>query len=166
MLGVQAGERAALSALYERTHAAVYGFALSICRNAADAEDVMQETFVRAFTAADRYRPQGKPMAWLLTITKNLANGRLRARGRSAGPIPETERLPATGLSPEDRLTLPSLLKALSSEQRQIVTLHAVSGLKHREIAALLDLPLSTVLSKYNRAVIKLRLLWKEEDGP
>ena len=49
------------------------------------------------------------------------------------------------------------MLKLLSDEERQIITLHAVSGLKHRQIAELLDIPLSTVLSKYNRAIKKLR---------
>jgi RNA polymerase sigma-70 factor (ECF subfamily) len=49
------------------------------------------------------------------------------------------------------------MLKLLSDEERQIITLHAVSGLKHRQIAELLDIPLSTVLSKYNRAIKKLQ---------
>ena len=52
----------------------------------------------------------------------------------------------------------------LEDQERQIVTLHALTGLKHREIAALLGLPLPTVLSKYSRALKKLRLAWKEAD--
>ena len=49
------------------------------------------------------------------------------------------------------------MLSALSDEERQIVTLHALTGLRHREIAALLELPLPTVLSKYHRAIRKMR---------
>ena len=64
----------------------------------------------------------------------------------------------------EDRMMLEAVLSALSDEERQIVTLHALTGLRHREIAALLGLPLPTVLSKYSRALKKLQLAWKEAD--
>ena len=57
----------------------------------------------------------------------------------------------------EDRNVLLACMEQLSDQERQIVILHAVSGFKHREIAALLELPLSTVLSKYNRALKRLR---------
>ena len=63
----------------------------------------------------------------------------------------------------EDRMMLAALLRLLTEEERQIVVLHAVSGMKHREIAALLKMNLSTVLSKYNRALKKLREAAKGE---
>ena len=65
-------------------------------------------------------------------------------------------------VTPEDRLVLESLLSLLGEQERQIVTLHALTGLKHREIAQLLGLPLSTVLSKYHRGMKKLQNAWKE----
>ena len=64
----------------------------------------------------------------------------------------------------EDRIILASLLGTLSDEERQIVVLHAMTGLKHREIADLLGLALPTVLSKYSRALKKLRTALKEAD--
>ena len=57
----------------------------------------------------------------------------------------------------EDRAVLQAALGALDDQERQAVLLHAVSGLKHREIAEILELPLPTVLSKYHRALKKLR---------
>ena len=66
-------------------------------------------------------------------------------------------------MSAEDKLVLTECLKNLSDEERQIVMLHAVSGFKHREIARLLEMPLSTVLSKYNRAMKKLRKIYGGE---
>lgn len=57
----------------------------------------------------------------------------------------------------EDRLILRTAMEALSDEERQIVALHALSGFRHREIAEVLELPLATVLSKYHRALKKLR---------
>ena len=138
------GDKDALADLYSRTRPAVYGFALSIVKNAHDAEDILHDACLQVWNAAGGYRRQGKPMAWVLTITRNLAISRLREHGR-------TEPLEA-------------VLSALSDEERQIVTLHALTGLRHREIAALLGLPLPTVLSKYSRALKKLQLAWKEAD--
>ena len=68
------------------------------------------------------------------------------------------------GVTVEDRLLLRAALKQLSDAERQIVMLHAVAGLRHRETAALLELPLATVLSKYARAVKKLKYAM-EADG-
>ena len=54
-------------------------------------------------------------------------------------------------------------MKSLNEEEREVISLHVVSGFKHREIAALLQKPLSTILSKYNRAIKKLQMIVKEE---
>ena len=62
-----------------------------------------------------------------------------------------------TQLSSENRIVLKECMQLLNDEERKIVVLHAVTGFKHREIAKLLELPLSTVLSKYNRAIKKLK---------
>ena len=106
-------------------------------------------------------------MAWLLTIVRNLAMDQLR-RPKHEEPLTwegwQTQLADVPAVSAEDRMALAALLTALESQERQIVTLHALTGLKHREIAALLDLPLPTVLSKYSRALKKLRLAWKEAD--
>jgi len=164
---IAAGDSDALVALYERTHAAVYGFALSLCKDVHDAEDVLQETFLRLIESAGRYRPQGKPMAYLLTITKNLATSRLRQRAKAPALTEEAldaqlAALPA--LTETDRITIRDMIELLTDTERQIILLHVLSGLKHREIAALLDCPLSTVLSRYHRALDKLRRIWKESD--
>ena len=110
----------------------------------------------------------GKPMAWILTITKNLAMTVLRDRGRTTD-LPEENWLQMPGESPfedtEKRMVLNAAMRMLSAEERQIVMLHAVSGLKHIEIAKLLGLPLPTVLSKYSRAKKKLQNTLKEENA-
>ena len=69
----------------------------------------------------------------------------------------------AQDVTPEDRQLLQTGLAALSQTERQVVLLHAVTGLKHREIAGILELPLATVLSKYHRALRKLKE-WMEGD--
>ena len=68
-------------------------------------------------------------------------------------------------LTSEDRIVLEALLDSLQDDERQIVVLHALSGMKHREIASFLQLPLPTVLSKYRRAIKKLGNIVKEADS-
>lgn len=157
-------DKTALSALYQQTRSAVYGFALSIVQNPQDAEDVLQDTYIRLYGAAAGYRPQGKPMAFLLTITRNLSLMKLRQRSRTAELSDEGwAALPAGGgMAPEERLLLQHCMNRLSETERQVVVLHAVAGLKHKEIAELMHLPLSTALSKYNRAIGKLKAFYRE----
>ncbi len=106
------------------------------------------------------YRPQGKPMAWIFTIVRNRCLQKLRERGRTAD-IPPEDWEPylksCDSVTPEDRLLIGACMERLTQEERQIVVLHAVSGFRHREIAQILQLPLPTVLSKYHRALKKLK---------
>lgn len=97
-------------------------------------------------------------MAWMLTITRNLARMALRGAGRQQ-TLTEEEwaALPGGGEPGEDALVLREALQSLDEEERQVILLHAVSGLKHREIAALMERPLSTILSKYQRGLKKLK---------
>lgn len=166
--GIAAGSREDLAELYRRTRAAVYGLALSYLKNGAEAEDVAQDTFVKVWAAAPSYRPQGKPMAWLLTIARNLALGRLRTAARSQD-LSDAQwsafSIESDTLTADDRTVLDAALGRLSDEERHIVVLHAVCGLKHREIAQFLGLALPTVLSKYHRSLKKLKTILEGDDA-
>jgi len=159
------GDSEAFEVLYRSTEKAVYALALSILKNPHDAEDIVQETYLKVRAAAHLYVPQGKPLAWLFTITKNLCRDLLRGQSRTeAAPDGAEDDLRFSYVSdPTDRLVLEAALKALGEEERQVVLLHAASGLKHREIARDLGLPLSTVLSRYSRALKKLQRYLTEE---
>ena len=166
LLRVGQGDREAFAQLYGLTRGAVYALALSLLRDAHEAQDLSQDVFVRVWESAPSYRPQGSPMAWLLTVARNLARSRLRRSSRQA-ELDEEEwnAIPADApaVAPEDRAVLQEALFRLGAEERKVVLLHAVTGLKHREIAQLLGLPLSTVLSKYHRGLKKLKALMKGE---
>lgn len=165
--GIARGEQEALARLYEQTRGAVYGFALSYLKNAHDAQDVTQDTFVRIWDSAHQYRPQGTPMAWILTVTRNLALMQLRRSGRDQELDSEVwDAIPtdAPGVTPEDRALLQTALARLSHRERQVVMLHAVAGLKHRETASMLDIPLATALSLYRRALKKLKVELEGDD--
>ena len=161
LVRVGQGDRQALEALYRLTSRAVYGCLLSIVKNPHDAEELMQDTYLQLVSSAGSYRPQGKPRGFILAVARNLGLMRLREERRfPAAGEEETETLPADGNEAgraEDRLVLECAMRVLGDEERQVVMLHAVAGLKHRETAALMGLPLSTVLSRYHRALGKLQ---------
>lgn len=92
LLRAARGEAQAVGEIYEETRGAVYGFSLSILRNAHDAEDVLQETYIRVFENSASYKPNGNPMPWILQIAKNLSLMRLRQRKRQE-PMPEEDVL-------------------------------------------------------------------------
>ena len=159
------GNRDAFVRLYALTKDLVLGYALSILGNRSDAEDAMQDTYLKIRSAAHLYRPMGRPVAWIITITRNVCLMQLREKSRTAWTPPDensdlhsptSSAFDAFG-DAEDRIVLTKMLDLLSEEDRQIIVLHAISGMKHREIAQVMSLPLSTVLAKYRRALQKLR---------
>lgn len=160
LFGISHGDKSSFEQFYLCTRSSVYSFALSILKNSYDAEDVLHNCYVAVWNNAASYHSRSKPIAWLMAITKNLCLQQLRdLQKRSDTPEEDwlRELRDERGLSLEDRTILSSCLEQLSAQEQQIVTLHAVAGFKHREIAELLELPLSTVLSKYNRAIKRLK---------
>ena len=158
-----------MNELYELTHVNVYSYVLSIVKNRHDAEDVTHDCYVAVYNNADTYKSNGKPLAWIITIARNLALAKLKDRNRfderDIGEYQIADE--SSNLSPIERDTLETCLNILSDEERQVVILHAISGFKHREIARILDMSLSGVLSKYNRAMNKLKAQYgkgKEND--
>lgn len=162
MKRVGTGDEQAFKQLYQNTDKTIYSFILSIIKNPQDAEEIMQETYLKIWTSAAGYKSQGKPLAWMFTIARNLCYMKFRDQkhqsdlglddldGSEAGMVcPQLENM-------ADKLVLEAALSILKEEEREIVLLHASAGMKHREIAANLQMPLATVLSKYNRAVKKL----------
>lgn len=166
---VGTGDAEAFRQLYQNTDRTVYSFILSILKNPQDAEEVMQETYLKIWVSAASYQSQGKPLAWIFTIARNLCYMKFRDQKRQAdmgldelsGEETGEVCLPLENMA--DAMVLKAALEVLREDERQIVLLHASAGLKHREIAADLNMPLATVLSKYNRAIKKLKQYLREE---
>ena len=129
----------------------------------------MQETYMKIWTSASSYQSRGKPLAWIFTIARNLCYMKFRDQKHRAdigleeltGEETGELCLPLENLA--DAMALRAALELLKEDERQIVLLHASAGLKHREIASSLGMPLATVLSKYNRAIKKLKQNLREE---
>ncbi len=153
------GDLAAMTPLYEEAKDAVFGYALSVLKHREDAEDVTHDCFVSVYRTAPSYQPLGKPMAWIITIARNLCRMKLRDRKKFAD-LPDgewqTDIEDTSRRDPDDAIVLRACMEQLSDEEREILVLHTVSGLKHREIAELFGMPLGTVLSKYKRTLAKM----------
>lgn len=159
-------EMSALDELYFITERTIYAYAVSLTKDHQVALDLLQDTYLKILSAAHLYKPMGKPLAWMFTIARNLHYSNIKREKRSI-PMNPQDLARNNSFSYitniDDRLVLEGVLNKLSEEERQIVMLHAVSGMKHREIAEVLDLKLSTTLSKYKRALKKLRSYLEEE---
>ena len=158
--GIAEGKMVCLEKLYEQVSSSVYAYALSIMKNSHAAEDVMQDTFINIVQGAKSYTSQGKPMAWIITITRNLAHMKLQRKENQNSSLEDFVDFASYGdqySESDKKILINCALNELKDEDRQIVILHAMTGLKHREIAKIMDIPLSTVLTKYKRALEKMK---------
>ncbi|MFO0559856.1 MAG: sigma-70 family RNA polymerase sigma factor [Polyangiales bacterium] len=163
------GDSAALIALYDRFAPTMLGLALRIVRSRSDAEDIVQDAFVRAWREAPSFdRARGSAATWLATLTRNRAIDLLRAKGRKlkhdAALSVEAERDGSSDESPEAHVSRGQRARAvreaiagLSSDQRQALELAYFGGLSHSEIAEVLEQPLGTVKTRLLTAAKKLR---------
>lgn len=156
----------ALSDLYRETSTAVFAYALSILKNRHDAEDILHDCYIQIYQSAWQYSSRGKPMAWIFTITRNLCMHKFR-RDSKVIDLPsddwEAYLESKEGMSVEEKLIVRKCMSSLPTEDLQIVLLHAVAGYKLREIAEMLGISLSTVLSKHSRSIKKLKQSLEEE---
>jgi len=160
-------DMAAFEELFRITERSVYAFALSILRKHDDALDVVQDTYLKIRAASHLYKPMGKPMAWIFTIARKLSMSKLRSKKQIAdAQIEDIENDPSFSYitENEDKLVLQAAFKVLNEQEREIILLHAISGLAHHEIAKNLGIPLSTALSKYHRGLKKLRKYLVEQE--
>lgn len=154
------GDDQAFTDLYYATYRQIYGFLLSLTKNKEDAEDLLQNTFIKIRNGAHLYKKAGTPMAWMCTIAKNQYLDFIRKYGKYQGVDYELveNQMPYSTMSDADnRLILDAAFDFLAEDERTIVIMHLVNGLKHREIAQIINIPLSTVLSKYNRSLKKMK---------
>lgn len=159
------GNHDSLSSLYNITSKRVYGFILSMVKNKHDAEDILHDTYINIYHSSINYKSTDKPISWILGIARNLSLLKLRDNRKSTSIAYEDfeENIDyQKDISIEEKLVIREFMEILSLEEREIVYLQAIAGFKHREIAQLLQMPLPTVLSKYHRAIKKLRVKYEK----
>jgi RNA polymerase sigma-70 factor (ECF subfamily) len=160
------GEEAAFRLLVDRWEREVMAFLVHMLGSPEEAEDVLQDTFVKVFRQAARYRPEGKFPSWLFRIAGNLARSRLRRR-RVIGWLsfdPVRHDAPAQTPGPdrdleadEARSAVRAAVAALPERQRQALVLHRFQGLRYKEVAEAMETTVPGVESLIQRALAGLR---------
>jgi RNA polymerase sigma-70 factor (ECF subfamily) len=160
------GDRAALSALYSATSAKLFGIALRVLDDRAEAEDALQEIFVKVWHNAGRYRSNGlSPMTWLITVARNHAIDRLRARrSQQASPIHEVAEIADGGDTPEEAVLASSMrgrigdcLGTLDPDRADAIRRCYLGGEAYADLAQRYDVPLNTIRTWLRRGLLKLR---------
>lgn len=171
---IAARDDSALADLYDRHSPLAYGVILRILRNPADADEVLQETFVRVWSRADTYDSRlGSPPAWLVRIARNRAIDRLRARrvrkdisveptvtpdGETRMPEPEHHETPE--LVVQDATTSRALRGAMAllpAAQRELIEAAFFEGYTHHELSTRFNVPLGTVKTRIRTGLAAMR---------
>lgn len=162
---VAIGDRAAFSALYDATSAKLFGVALRVLNDRAEAEECTQEVYVKVWHAADRYARNGlSPMTWLITIARNRAIDRLRARKAGGADLSEAVELPDAGPGPEalamaadDRTRIVTCMGELPEERAEAIRRVYLEGETYKELSDRFGVPLNTMRTWLRRGLQKLR---------
>jgi RNA polymerase sigma-70 factor (ECF subfamily) len=158
----------ALSALFERYRVPVYRAALALTGDHGVSEEVLMDTFSRAFTHRRRLRTDTSPLPWLHKVALNLCYSRLGRRRLASQPVTDTvaERIIDDGAGPavnaewaELRVIIHDGIARLSDKHRAVVTLYYLEGRSLQETADALGLPLGTVKSRLHHALREMRRL-------
>lgn len=169
------GDEEAFSALFARYHRLVLNYARMILRDAAAAEDMLQETFLAAAQAAERYESRGHCRAWLLGICRHRCLDWLERRQRreqlaTATGLILLEPTPAASphqlLQRQEQVALVLAgLGQLPTPQREAVTLFALRELSYAEIAEVMECPINTVKTLIRRGRLRLAELMTAAEG-
>jgi RNA polymerase sigma-70 factor (ECF subfamily) len=141
----------------------LFGAAYRMTGNAHDAEDLVQETFLRAYRAIDRFQPGTSARAWLLTILQRVRTDAFRRRQRRPQTVELTDEAPQVAVAPAQNALasgyeeLERALSGLPETFRTAVVLRDVQDLSYAEIAEALGVPVGTVMSRIHRGRALLR---------
>ncbi len=162
---VSLGDRAAFSMLYDATSAKLFGVCLRILNDRAEAEDALQDAFVRIWQKSGTYAANGySPMTWLITLTRNLAIDKLRTRKRGSVDIDEVHDLADKGPTPEtavlaasERAQIDRCLDELDPDRADAVRGAYLEGYSYDELATQYAVPLNTMRTWLRRSLLKLK---------
>lgn len=158
-------DRAAFNRLYELSSGRLFGVALRMMKDRSQAEDLLQDAFIKIWQRADRFRPgQSKALGWMITLTRNLAIDRLRSAKPPVAPMEMAEGLPDQGLSPEGRVAANQLyaqieacLGELEQQRAEAIRAAYVEGYSYNELAERFKTPLNTMRTWLRRSLLRLR---------
>ncbi len=158
-------DRQAFDRLYALCSGKLFAVTMRIMKDRAEAEDVLQEAFIRIWQKSHSFRPgQAKAISWLVTIARNLAIDRLRARQMPVAPmemaqdIADEKPTPETEASNnETRTQLEACLAELEKNRAEAVKSAYLEGYSYQELADRYDTPLNTIRTWLRRSLLRLR---------
>lgn len=158
-------DRQAFDRLYILSSGKLFAVTMRIMKDRAEAEDVLQEAFIRIWQKANSFRPgHAKAISWLVTIARNLAIDRLRARQMPVAPmemaqdIPDDKPTPETETSnSETRAQLEACLAELEKNRADAVRSAYLEGYSYQELADRFNAPLNTIRTWLRRSLLRLR---------
>jgi RNA polymerase sigma-70 factor (ECF subfamily) len=169
--GSRAGDHVAFARLVEMHQTIARRVATTMMGSGGDADDVVQDAFIKAYTRLHQFEEGRSFRAWLLTIVANEARNRHRAAGRRAAvtlrvipPAEDHADDPALAFEAhEARLRLAQAVASLPDSDREIVALRYFAELSEAETAEVLACPVGTVKSRLSRALVRLRTTLTQE---
>lgn len=176
MKRIQAREAEALEELYDLYHRLLFGMVLSILKKREEAEDMLQEIFVKIWNKADSFDPdRGNAYSWIVTLARNQAIDRIRSKGYKTQEKQSVSiHQPLFSLEGDkhdpmqttifsDRAELvKKALNEIPESQREVIKIAYYRGLTQREIADYLDIPLGTVKTRTRQGMMKLKRILGE----
>ncbi|MDB5523691.1 MAG: putative polymerase sigma-70 factor [Rhizobium sp.] len=158
-------DRAAYARLYIATSPKLFAILVRMLKNRQEAEDALQEVFIKVWQRAERYLPeQGKPETWLAAIARNHAIDLMRARRPQPSVIDEAFDLASDEPDPEavainrsEGGRIDRCMQALESDKADAVKRAYIEGLSYQELAEFYNIPVNTMRTWLRRSLLKLR---------
>lgn len=167
LAGAALGDRDAFASLYDATSAKLFGISLRVLGHRGEAEDALQEIYVKIWRNADSYRSNGlSPITWLATVARNHCIDRIRKRRAEAGrsEMPADDLLADLAPGPEDSAVargearaIAACLGELEERRSEAVRRAYLEGETYAELATRFDVPLNTMRTWLRRSLIALR---------
>ena len=162
---ISLGEREALGALYEATSGRLFAVCLRVLKNRSEAEDALQDVYVRVWNKADRYTVTGhSPMTWLITVARNLSIDRLRRKSlkedglEAAGELVEKTPGPeAASIAASELRRISACFEELPEDRATAVRAAYLDGATYQHLADRFDVPLNTMRTWLRRSLMALK---------
>ncbi|WP_147124299.1 sigma-70 family RNA polymerase sigma factor [Shimia ponticola] len=162
---VSLGDRVAFSALYDATSGKLFAVCLRVLKNRSEAEDALQDVYIRIWNKADRYAVTGhSPMTWLITVARNLSIDRLRARRTDDVDLDATadliEKSPgpeAVSIATSEQRRISVCFDELPADRAEAVRAAYLDGATYQTLADRFDVPLNTMRTWLRRSLLSLK---------
>ena len=162
---VSLGDRSAFAALYDATSGKLFAVCLRVLKNKSEAEDTLQDVYLRIWNKADRYATTGhSPMTWLITVARNLAIDHLRARKTgnvdldTSGELVEKSPGPeATSIAASEQRRISACFEELQQDRADAVRAAYLDGETYQTLADRYDVPLNTMRTWLRRSLMALK---------